>query len=113
MTEQSPPPPSDADPQPVPPPSAVPIPAAQQRSRSGAVYVGLVITALLLILLLVFIGQNSRSVTIHFLGLRGHISLAIALLLSAVAGVLLAAIPASVRILQLRSALRRVRRQSS
>ncbi len=55
-----------------------------------------------LILLVVFIAQNSRQVTIHFVGLHGHFSLAIALLVALVGGVLLVAIPGSARILQLR-----------
>jgi uncharacterized integral membrane protein len=50
------------------------------------------------------------TVPIHFLGASGHISLAVALLLSAVVAVLLVAIPGSVRILQLRRLVRRTAR---
>jgi uncharacterized integral membrane protein len=71
------------------------------------VWVGLIVAAVLLVALLVFIAQNSRQVTIHFLGFHGHISLAIALLLSAVIGLLLIAIPGTARILQLRHALKK------
>jgi uncharacterized integral membrane protein len=62
-----------------------------------------------LILLLIFILQNSRNVTIRFFGFRGELSLAVALLLSAVRGVLLVAIPGTGRILQLRRAVTRPR----
>ena len=62
---------------------------------------------IVLILLLIFIGQNSQQVTIHYLGMHGHVSLAIALLLAAVLGVLLLAIPGSLRIMQLRRNLKR------
>ncbi len=68
---------------------------------------GLIIAAIILILLLIFILQNSDDVTVHYLGLHGQASLAVALLLSAVAGVLLIAIPGTLRIMQLRRALRR------
>jgi len=37
-------------------------------------------------LLLIFVLQNTRTVAIHFLGLSGHLSLAVALPLAAVAG---------------------------
>jgi uncharacterized integral membrane protein len=62
-----------------------------------------------LILLLVFVLQNSRTVAIHFLGLSGHLSLAVALLLAAVLGVLLVAIPGTARIIQLRRSVKRAR----
>ncbi|MBN9621273.1 MAG: DUF1049 domain-containing protein [Actinobacteria bacterium] len=76
-------------------------------TRVSAWWVGIVIAAVLLVVLLIFIAQNSATVTIHFVGAHGRVSLAIALLLSAVAGVLLIAIPGGARIIQLRRALRR------
>jgi uncharacterized integral membrane protein len=99
-----------------PPPSSTSIPAPPQRpqsrrraarTRSGSLYVGLIVTAVVLILLLIFIGQNSRTVTVHYLGLHGRMSLAAALLLSAIAGVVLVAVPALVRTVQLNRALRK------
>ena len=80
------------------------------RVRSGRVsevWVGLIGTAVFLILLIIFIAQNSHRVTLHFFGWDGRFSLALAILLSAVIGVLLVAIPGSMRILQLRRALRK------
>ena len=70
-------------------------------------WIGLIGTAIFLIVLIVFIAQNSRKVSIHFFGWQGQFSLALTILLSAVIGVLLIAIPGSVRILQLRRALRK------
>jgi uncharacterized integral membrane protein len=84
------------------------------RPRGGkvsALWIGLIVAAVLLILLLIFIAQNSKTVPIHFLGASGHISLAVALLLSAVVAVLLVAIPGSVRIMQLRRLVKRTARQ--
>jgi len=56
---------------------------------------------------LVFILQNDNSVQISFFALDGVLPLGVALLLAAIAGVLLVAIPGSLRILQLRRAARR------
>jgi uncharacterized integral membrane protein len=78
-----------------------------RRTRTGGVWVGLVSAAIVLILLLIFILQNSHEVTIRFLGFHGQLSLAVALLLSAVCGVLLVAIPGTGRIVQLRRAVRK------
>jgi uncharacterized integral membrane protein len=71
------------------------------------VWIGLIATALFVILLIIFIAQNSRRVSLHFFGWHGQFSLALTILLSAVLGVLLVAIPGSLRILQLRRALRK------
>jgi uncharacterized integral membrane protein len=60
-----------------------------------------------LVALLIFIAQNSAQVSIHYFGFHGRISLAVALLLAAVAGILLVAIPGTVRIVQLRRTVRR------
>ncbi|GAA2080667.1 lipopolysaccharide assembly protein LapA domain-containing protein [Aeromicrobium halocynthiae] len=74
-------------------------------SRSGALYFGLVVAALLTILVLVFILQNSDSATIRFLGFEGAFPIGVAMLLAAVTGILIVAVPGSVRILQLRRSL--------
>jgi uncharacterized integral membrane protein len=73
----------------------------------SGLWVGLIVAALVLIALLIFIAQNSKQVAIHYLGFNGHISLAVALLLAAVGGVLFVAIPGTARIIQLRRALRK------
>ena len=77
------------------------------RSRTGGLWVGLILSALVLLFLLVFIVQNDQSVEISFFALEGVIPLGVALLLAAIAGILLVAIPGSLRILQLRRAARR------
>ena len=78
-----------------------------QHTRVSAWWVGMILAAIILIAMLIFIGQNSQQITVRYLGADGHISLAIALLLSAVAGVLLVAIPGTARIIQLRHALKK------
>jgi uncharacterized integral membrane protein len=79
---------------------------AVRRSRFGGLWVGLIVAAVILVVLLVFILQNSQSVRIDFFGLSGHAPLAVAILLGGAAGALLVAIPGSVRILQLRRAVK-------
>jgi uncharacterized integral membrane protein len=78
-----------------------------QRSRTGVLWVGLVLSALVLLVLLIFILQNSAPVQINFLGASGTLPTGVALLLAAIAGLLLVAIPGGLRILQLRRAARR------
>lgn len=75
-------------------------------TKTSGVWIGLIATALFIILLIIFIAQNSRRVTLNYFGWEGQFSLALALLLAAVLGMLLVAIPGSLRIMQLRRALR-------
>lgn len=77
------------------------------RTRASGLWVGIIVFAVILILLLVFVVQNTAKVEIEYFVFKGHISLAVAMLLSAAAGVLLAAIAGSLRILQLRRRLKR------
>ena len=78
-----------------------------RRSRVSGVWVGLIVGAVFLILLVIFIAQNLTRVSIHFLGFSGHLSLGLLVLIAAIAGLLIAALPGSIRILQLRRALKR------
>lgn len=78
-----------------------------RRSRTGGIWIGIIVAAVVLIILLIFILQNTATVTIHFLGYSGGVPIAVALLLAAVCGVLLVAVPGTVRILQLRRAVKR------
>lgn len=82
-------------------------PATVRRSRTGGLWVGLILSALVLLFLLVFILQNGEPVLISFFALEGVLPSGVALLLAAIAGMLLVAIPGSLRILQLRRAARR------
>lgn len=77
-----------------------------KRGRISAAWVGLIVAALVLVLLIVFIAQNLDRATVHFLGLSGRAPVGLMLLIAVVGGVLLVAIPGTVRILQLRRALK-------
>jgi uncharacterized integral membrane protein len=72
------------------------------RSRMGGVWVALVVTAFVFLLLLIFILQNGQRAQVSFLGAHGHLPMGVALLLAAVFGVLLVALPGTARIIQLR-----------
>jgi uncharacterized integral membrane protein len=63
-----------------------------------------------LLLLLSFILQNGHTVDVSYFGAHGHVPLGIALLLSAVCGVILTVLPGTARIIQLRMTARRHRR---
>ena len=84
-----------------------------KRTRAGGVWVAVALFALVLILLLIFILENTQRVDISYFGVHGHSTLGVALLLAAVLGVLLVAIPATWRIIQLRTAARRQRRSAA
>lgn len=79
----------------------------ERRGAVSAVWISLIAAAVVLILLIIFIAQNSRTVPIHFFGFAGHLALGLTVLLAAVVGVLVAGLAGSVRILQLRRALKR------
>jgi uncharacterized integral membrane protein len=89
------------------PPAGMDSKGRVRRTKVGGVWVALLLAALLLILLIIFIAQNTTKVAIHFLGFNGHISLGLALLIGAVAGLLVAGAIGTVRIMQLRKALKR------
>jgi uncharacterized integral membrane protein len=84
--------------------SGRPTPArpAVPRSRAGGLWLAAVVFACVLLLLLVFVLQNGQRVDVAFLGVHGHLPLGVALLLAAVVGVLLVALPGTARIVQLR-----------
>jgi lipopolysaccharide assembly protein A len=79
------------------------------RSRTSGLWIGMILSALVLIFLLIFILQNRDLARITFLGWSGALPTGVALLFAAIAGVLLVAVPGSVRILQLRGAAARNR----
>ena len=66
-----------------------------------------------LIVVLIFIIQNAHAVSISFLGAHLHLSLAVALLLAAIAGALVMAAAETARITELRQIMRRDRRKSN
>jgi uncharacterized integral membrane protein len=109
-TENMPPPSEDSTGTTIPP--THPAPGFDHKgrvrsTRSSGLWIGLIGTAVFVILLVIFIAQNSRNATLHFFGWSGQFSLALTILLSAVIGILVVAIPGSIRILQLRRALRK------
>jgi lipopolysaccharide assembly protein A len=67
----------------------------------------------LLIVVMIFIIQNAHSVNIGFLGAHLRLSLAVALVLAAIAGALIMAAAGTARITQLRQIMRRDRRKAN
>jgi len=94
-----------------PPPSA-PLPPQHviKRTRTSGVWTAVGFFAVVLLLLLIFILQNGTEVSVSYLGAHGHLPLGVALLLSAVCGVLLVVLAGAARISQLRATARRHRR---
>lgn len=76
-------------------------------SRTSGIWTAVVGLGVVLVLLVIFIAQNTQSVSVSFLGWSGTAPLAVSLLIATAAGLFLAAVAGSLRILQLR---RRVRR---
>lgn len=73
-----------------------------QRTRVSGWWAGMIIAAIVLIFLLIFILQNLEAVEIHFLMFSGSVPIGVAMLLSAVAGLLVVAVPGIARMIQLR-----------
>jgi putative membrane protein len=91
---------------PAPPPRAT---APRMSTRISGIRTGLIAGFIGLIVVMIFIIQNAHAVTINFLGAHLHLSLAVALLLAAIAGALLMAAVGTARITQLRRMMRRDR----
>ena len=89
-------------------------PASPERvlktTRTSGLWISVIGFALLLLLLGIFLLQNGQKVQISYLGADGHLPLAVAMLLSAVAGALLVATAGMARVLQLRHTARRERK---
>jgi uncharacterized integral membrane protein len=94
-----------------PPPAAPAVPPLKiKRTRTSGLWVALGFFAVVLLLLLIFILQNGAKVDISYMGAHGHLPLGVALLFSAVCGVLLVILAGAARISQLRTVARRHRR---
>jgi uncharacterized integral membrane protein len=78
-------------------------------TRTGRVWLAICAAALITVFLIIFMIQNTHTVQVTFLGMTGSTSLALMLLIAAVGGILLTLIVGSVRIIQLRHAVRRRR----
>jgi uncharacterized integral membrane protein len=77
------------------------------------VWITVVVFAVVLLLLLIFILENRREVDIAYFGAHAHMPLGVALLLAAVLGGLLVAIPAGARIIQQRRGVRKQTRATA
>ena len=82
------------------------------RTRISGIRTGLIAGFVGLIVVMIFIIQNAHAVDISFFGAHLHLSLAVALLLAAIAGALLMAAVGTARITQLRRIMRRDRRKT-
>jgi putative membrane protein len=118
MTDTVTPQTTDSAPQPndgagAPPVQQEPAPAQRApRTRTGSVRIALIAGTVVLAVVLIFILQNTSAVSINFLGAHLHVSLAVAMLLAAIAGALILAAAGTARITQLRKHMRRDLRRS-
>ena len=97
-----------------PPPGSQPPPTHKIRhTRISGLWFAVGFFAIVLLFLLIFILQNSRHVNISYLGMHGNLPLGVALLLSAVCGVLLTILAGAARISQLHAVARRHRRSDA
>jgi lipopolysaccharide assembly protein A len=81
-----------------------------RRTRISGLWVAVGFFAVVLLLLLIFILQNGTKVDVSYMGAHGHLPLGVAMLLSAVCGVLLVVLAGAARISQLRATARKHRR---
>ncbi len=77
------------------------------RTRVAGLWISSVLFAIVLLLLLIFVLQNGQRAKVSFFGWHTSPPLGVALLLAAVGGVLLVALPGTARIVQLRVLARR------
>jgi len=77
------------------------------RTRFGGLRVAIVVFTVVLLLLMIFLLQNGRPAEVSFFGAHAQLPMGVALLLAAIFGVLLVALPGTVRIVQLRMLARR------
>jgi uncharacterized integral membrane protein len=83
-----------------------------RHSRTSGGWIAVVVLLVVIISLAIFVLQNTQQVNIAFLGWDGRAPLAAALLIATAAGLLLAVAAGSLRILQLRRRVKRVRRST-
>lgn len=76
---------------------------AVPRSRMVGLWVASMLFAFVLLLLLIFVLENGQHAEVSLFGVHGHLSMGLALLLAAIFGVLLVALPGTARIVQLRT----------
>ena len=101
--------------QPTSAPQASPPQAPQRRqlrTRISGVRTALIAGFIVLILVVIFVIQNAAAVNISFLGAHLRVSLAVAILIAAIAGALVMTAAGTARITQLRQVMRRERRKT-
>jgi len=96
---------------PQPPAAPGPLKPGRMHTRISGMRTSLIAAAVGLIAVMIFIIQNAHAVNISFLGAHLRLSLAVALLLAAIAGALIMAAAGTARITQLRRIMRRDRRK--
>ncbi|MCW2706310.1 MAG: hypothetical protein JWM22_152 [Frankiales bacterium] len=101
--------PSDSAPSGAPPTTDTG-PQVLPATRTSGVWVAVITFIVVLLLIVIFLLENSQRVEVSYFGTTGHLPLAAAMLLSAVAGGVLVAAAGVARILQLRHTARRERR---
>jgi lipopolysaccharide assembly protein A len=84
-----------------------------ERTRAGGLWIAVSAAAVVLLLLLIFVLQNGGRVKVKFFAADANVPLGVALLLSAVAGVLLVVLVGTARIMQLRMVARRHRKEDA
>ena len=94
-----------------PPAPRGPTRTGRTRTKISSMRTGLIAGTAVLTVVLIFIIQNAHAVSISFLGAHLRLSLAVALLIAAIAGALVMAAAGTARITQLRRIMRRDRRQ--
>jgi len=72
-----------------------------EHSKINTVWVSIAFVVVILALFVTFVAQNAQDVTIHFLWMDGTISLALALIIATLVGVVITFIIGSIRIWQL------------
>jgi putative membrane protein len=93
------------------PPAGPPSKSGRTHTRISGMRTSLIAAVAGLIVVMIFIIQNAHAVKIGFLGAHLRLSLAVALLLAAIAGALVMAAAGTARITQLRRIMRRDRRK--
>jgi uncharacterized integral membrane protein len=100
----------DTSPDPTPEPESTrPTRDPLRHSRTSGAWLSVAALGLVLLLLIVFILQNTQSVEVAFFGWNGHAPLAVTLLIATVAGLFIALVAGSLRIIQLRRRVRRTK----
>lgn len=85
---------------------------ASSQSRTGVLWTALAVAGVVLVFLLIFVAQNFMSVTVHFLGLQFSLPLGLALLFAAIVGGVLVWLAGTARMIQMRRAAKKARKQS-